>query len=112
MIDRIPRPDAVKVDAFNDVLTEFADYAVAGSVIGSVEYGGADWVWVKHLGNRYYLNADTTLEGVRNYLALLDKHGPRLTWSVVENARGRRNKVAFGTGAEVIEGFYFYRADT
>jgi len=66
-------------------------------------------VWVKQLGWRYYLNADTTRDGVVKYIRLLDEAGGKLSWSVVPNERGVESKVAFGKERIVIPGFYLYR---
>ncbi|CAN5241215.1 hypothetical protein BH20GEM2_BH20GEM2_21110 [soil metagenome] len=56
------------------------------------------------------LNADTIYPGVAEYLGLLAEHGEEIRWSVVDNIRGAKNKVAFGLGQTVIPGFYLYRA--
>ena len=77
--------------------------------VGDVKYGQTAWTWVKSLGNRYFLNADSTAEGVKAYLALVEEHGADLKWSVVMNERGRENKAAFGPDKQTVEGFYFYR---
>lgn len=109
MIERIRKAAAISVDALNTALAEFHEYAAPGETLaGPAEYGPTDWIWVKRLGNRYYLNADTTAEGVGVYLKLVTEHGPKLAWSVVANERGRMNKVAFGPARTVIPGFYFY----
>jgi hypothetical protein len=47
---------------------------------------------------------------VRQYLELLDRLGEKaVNWTLVENERGTKNKVAFGLDRAVIAGFYFYR---
>jgi hypothetical protein len=108
MIDGVRRTHAMSVDDFNDLLAEFHASAEPGEVVGADDYGQAPWLWVKLMGNRYHLNADSTAEGVGRYLALLKQHGPRLTWTLVSNETGQ---VAFGPEKTVIPGFNFYRAD-
>ncbi|HSU14630.1 hypothetical protein [Longimicrobium sp.] len=113
MMERVRRTNAISVEDLNAALAEFHEEGVDGETIaGANEEGPADWIWVKWLGNRYYLNGDTTWEGVGEYLELVKKHGSGLAWSLVPNGRGEINQVAFGPAKTVIPGFHFYRADT
>lgn len=110
MIERIPRASAISRDAFHDLLAQWYEESAEGETIGDgSKYGGNDWIWVKFLGNRYHLSADTTRDGVRAYLSLLEAH-PKMPWAVVPNERGNPNKVAFGPDRIVYPGFYLYRA--
>lgn len=98
-------------EVFHAQLREwFAATAPVDTVGDAKGYKGKPWVWIKHFGNRYHLNADTTYPGVAEYLGLLAEHGEEIRWSVVENVRGARNKVAFGPDQTIISGFYMYRA--
>lgn len=66
------------------------------------------WIWVRDAVGVAKLHADTCASGVRRYLALVDQHAGRLTWTIVRSRKGRLTKVAFGPEQEVIEGFYLY----
>ncbi|NOT13388.1 MAG: hypothetical protein HOP23_16420 [Methylococcaceae bacterium] len=63
---------------------------------------------VKHEDRVYKLSQDTKRPGVKLYLELLAKYPGNLVWSIVANANGRMNKVAFGPDKIVISGFYLY----
>jgi len=109
MIERNTASEALSRHEFDNELREWLDYSDS-AVIGDAEkFGKKAWVWVKQLGWRYYLNADTTRDAVAEYIRLLDEAGGKLSWSVVPNERGVENKVAFGPTQRKIEGFYLYR---
>lgn len=64
--------------------------------------------------NTYYLNSDSTREGVTGYLTLVLRDGIGLEWQIpdmqipdTQNAKGIR--VVFGPNAECVDAFYFYR---
>ena len=81
---------------FDSALREWIDTAVIGEMIGdSPDFGGKAWLHIIDAGCRYYWNADSTREGVREYLDLL-AFDPGLDWQVVPNQKGRMVKVAFG----------------
>jgi len=104
---RTPSDAALTKPEFHARLRAFL--ATGREVIAPGERANAPWVWVKSLGNRYYLNADSTRDGVAAYIARVDAEGDSIRWFTVQNERGRENKVAFGEDQEVIPGFYFYR---
>jgi len=104
---RTPKDAALTKPEFHARLREFL--VTNQAVVAPSEHANAPWVWVKSLGNRYYLNADSTRDGVAAYIARVDAEGDSIRWSVVENERGRVNKAAFGEDREVIPGFYLYR---
>ena len=60
-------------------------------------------IWVKHKGELFRLNGDTTINGVREFLDNRDSE-----WNVIANAKGRRNKVVVTKDKSPISGFYFY----
>jgi hypothetical protein len=70
-------------------------------------FGGTPWVWVQQGARRFHLNADTTREGVGEYLAMLTRE-PELQWTVVRGRAGRLTKVVFGHRQQGIPGFYLY----
>ena len=53
-------------------------------------FGGTPWVWIQNGARRFHLNADTTREGVGEYLAMLTRE-PELQWTVVRGRAGRLN---------------------
>ncbi|MEI8080722.1 MAG: hypothetical protein WCI74_02630 [Actinomycetes bacterium] len=66
------------------------------STIGDVgSFGGSPWLRVE-LGNVIVvLNADTKRSAVQAYLNHCSAAGPQSPWLVIENRRGRINKVLF-----------------
>ena len=111
-MEPVRRADAITVDEFNTRLVEFGRDAQPGDTVGDAKkYGGKAWIWVRRLARRYYLNADSTGDGVAEYLGLWVQHGSDLQWTIVPNERGKMNKVSFGPEKREIAGFYFYRED-
>jgi len=108
MIDKNTSAEALSRREFDSELREWLGYSDSPFIGDAERFGGRAWLWVRQLGWRYYLNADTTREGVAEYVRLLDKAG-KLSWSVVPNEKGVENKVAFGPDQIVIPGFYLYR---
>ena len=52
----------------------------------------------------YYIDADSTREGVLKFL-----ENKKNDWKIIENERGRMNKVTNTTNKESIQGFYMYK---
>jgi hypothetical protein len=110
-MDRNEKSTALTREEFHRQLRAWHGGTEEGDEIGGGQaHARTPWIWVKHLGNRYYLHADTSHQGVSAYLELLDRCGEDSAWSVVENARGRVNKAAFGPDRVVVPGFYMYRS--
>ena len=113
-MDHVSRKAALSRDEFHEALRAWHADAMAGEVIRDESasdedaYDGDDWVWVKHLGNRFYLHADASYEGVSRYLALLGAEGESLRWTAAPGDGARA--VAFGANGESIEGFRLFRA--
>ncbi len=57
------------------------------------------WVHVRDGNSVYKLHADAHREAVAAYLALVDRHGDDLAWTVTPNKQGRENAVGFGPEA-------------
>jgi hypothetical protein len=105
---RNTKATAFSKSAFHAVLRSFLD--AQGEVLAELEAGHTPWLWVRSLGNDFYLHADTTREGVSLYLDLAKDFGENLKWSVIESTRGQMTKVAFGPDCTVISGFYMYKS--
>ena len=54
--------------------------------------------------NHYYLNADTTRDGVKEFL--LNKQN---SWSIIVNQNGEKNLVTNSDTNNSIQGLYFYK---
>jgi hypothetical protein len=98
-------------ERFHELLREWLRRGDRDATVGDIgNFGGRGWLFVLHGGERFRLHADAHEFGVGEYLARLDVE-PDLGWHVVNNARGRANKVAFGARCDVIAGFYLYLED-
>jgi len=103
-LDRIARRDAITISKFNDLLKQWFNNSREPRISEEI-VGVRDWIHIKDGKKIYRLNSDTTLCGVKEYL----KKYTNSDWVIVENQRGNRNKVAFGTEKKhIIEGFYLY----
>lgn len=112
-MEHVPRKSALPRDEFHEALRAWHADAMEDDVVRAPAplyedvYDGDDWVWVKHLGNRYYLHADTRYEGVTRYLGLLDAEGESLRWQAAPGSGERQ--VTFGADGAEIEGFRLLR---
>ncbi|HEX8359835.1 MAG TPA: hypothetical protein VF613_07005 [Longimicrobium sp.] len=113
-MEHVPRRAPIARDELHGLLRAWHADAMDDEVIRDPgvddedAYDGDDWVWVKHLGNRYYLHAGTNYEGVGRYLQLLDAAGDSIRWHCPPGAGDR--PVAIGADGEMIEGFRLFRA--
>ena len=108
-MEHVPRRSPLARDEFHDLLRRWhADADPADRVrddAGEDEeaHDGDDWVWVKFLGNRYYLHADTTCEAVGRYLEHLAAAGESIRWQAAPGG-------VVAVGGEPVEGFVLVRA--
>ncbi len=113
-MEHVPRRAPVPRDEFHVLLRQWHADAMDDEVIRDPgvddedAYDGDDWVWIKHLGNRFYLHADTTHAGVGQYLERLAADGESLRWHAPPGAGDR--PVGFGADGAVIEEFRLFRA--
>jgi hypothetical protein len=113
-MEHVSRRSPLPRDEFHAALRAWHADAPDGEVIRETStsdedlYDGDDWVWVKHLGNRFYLHADTTRAGIERYLQILDAEGETIRWSAAPGTGDR--PVSVGADGEVIEEFRLYRA--
>ncbi|MBL7471403.1 hypothetical protein [Robertkochia sediminum] len=71
--------------------------------IGQEATGNTAVLWLTLGGKKYYLNGDTRLHGVREFLK--NKDNP---WVVIPNLNGVRNKVVNTPEHKPVEGFFLY----
>lgn len=106
-LEKIKRGDAIEAYDFTFLLEKW--YNNTNERIGrisTVEFGNQAWIHVIYENNTYHLNADTKREAVKKYL----DDCKSLNWNLIDNRRGKRNKVAFGAEEITIAGFYLYLA--
>ena len=91
---------------FVELLREWAETSeeTIGEDVGS--YGGTPWLYVELENDRFVLNADTTREGVEQFLGFHESDGS--AWYVIPNARGVANKVTSDPDRRPIRGFFMY----
>jgi hypothetical protein len=76
--------------------------------VGDVDpFPGKPWVRVTIGDVPCHLNADSNRVGVESFLSTVAQEGGA-TFSVVANARGNVNKVAFGKDKKILPYFYLY----
>jgi len=105
-IKRIDRSSPIRSkNEFNCILKTWAMLnSNPEAKIGSAQHNQSPWIFVE-LGSRtYYLNSDTKLKGVIEYLKNKDEE-----WSLIENENGVRNKAVNTSDQKAIEGFYLYK---
>ncbi len=72
---------------------------------GKNTVGTENWISLTVSGNNYYLNADTTREGVEIFV---NNHEDNFPWKVITNNRGVFKKVTNDVNGNRIPGLYFY----
>ena len=77
------------------------------NTIGDIDNypGYTKWVELNINGNKYYINADTTREGVTIFV---DNHENNSSWKVIANKNNIFKKVSNNTYGKAIKGLYFY----
>ena len=72
---------------------------------GENQIGAVKWIFININGNNYYINADTTREGVEVFV---NNHEDNFPWKVITNNRGVFKKVTNDVNGNRIPGLYFY----
>lgn len=67
--------------------------------------GNTKWIQLNLNGHRYYINADTTRQGVENFVK---NHENNYPWIVITNNRKVYKKVSNDATGAAIKGLYFY----
>jgi hypothetical protein len=107
-MQRLGRHEWISKAEFHERLIRWwkdADDALVGD---PVTHRRTAWLWVRDGHRLFRLNADTTREGVQEYLELLRSERGRIDWTIVESAAGKMTKTAFGPEQRVIRGFHLY----
>ncbi len=67
--------------------------------------GNTKWIFITINGNDYYINADTTREGVEVFVK---NHENNNSWKIIANKNNIFNKVSNDQYGKAIKGLYFY----
>ena len=109
MLQQNTRESAIRRNEFHEALQAWLDESLENCVGDPDSHGGLAWLWVRHGGDRFYLNADSTRAGIRRYMRLVEESGGDPRWTMEGSTPGIRDRVAVSDRREVIEGFDFYR---
>jgi hypothetical protein len=72
---------------------------------GENKTGNEKWIFLNLNGKKYYINADTTREGID---AFVNNHDENYSWKVIANNRKVYIKVSNDLNGNTIKGLYFY----
>jgi hypothetical protein len=109
MLPQNTRESAIRREEFHEILRQWLDESLENSVGDPENHAGKAWLWVRHGGEHFYLNADSSRSGVRQYLHMVDASRGDPVWSTVEGIPGVRERVVVGRTQQIIDGFEFYR---
>ena len=109
MLTQNTRESAVRREEFHQALKTWLDDSLNDRIGEPESHSGGAWFWVRHGGDHFYLNADSSRAGIRQYLRTVTASGGNPVWSTRTDEAGIRERVAVGPKGEVIDGFEFYR---
>lgn len=72
--------------------------------IGEKSYGGQPILWIKIDSEIYYLNADTNMGGIIEFIK-----NENYDWQIIANNRGKFNKITNHPESKSINGLYLYK---
>lgn len=72
---------------------------------GENKTGNTKWIFLNINENKYYINADSTREGILNFV---NNHENNYPCVVITNNRGVYKKVSNDVNGKSIKGLYFY----
>ena len=72
---------------------------------GNNKTGNTEWIILNLNGSKYFINADSTREGITNFVRNHEKNYP---WVVIANNRNVYKKVSNEINENAIKGLYFY----
>ncbi len=90
-----------------DALGWWLSESKANTIGSTASFGGQPWVYSTVGDHRIHLNADTTRQAVEQVIAMHDQD-PLVRWCVIENRRGRINKVVVGPLCAPLAGWFAY----
>jgi hypothetical protein len=103
------RESAIRRDEFHRILQEWLDDTFEEHVGEAEHHAGSAWLWVRHGGEHYYLDAAATRSGIREYLRMVSASTGEIPWQTVKSQTGQRDVVNVGTRVTPIEGLELYR---
>jgi hypothetical protein len=110
MIMRNTRESALRRDTFHQVLQRWLDESFDEHIGETYNHAGPAWLWVRHGGEHYYLDALSTRAGIREYLHVTATQEGEVEWHVHGAAPNPvRERVSVGAKHLNIDGFDFYR---
>ena len=72
---------------------------------GENKTGNTKWIFLNLNDNKYYINADTTREGIESFVK---NHERSYSWKVISNNRKVYKKISNDIDGNAIKGLYFY----
>lgn len=72
---------------------------------GEIKTGNTKIIFLKLNDNKYYINADTTREGIEVFVK---NHEENNSWMIIQNNRGVHKKISNDINSKTIKGLYFY----
>jgi hypothetical protein len=109
MLTQNTRESAVRREEFHRTLQTWLDDSLSNRIGEPDSHAGLAWLWVRHGGDHFYLNADSSRAGIRQYLRNVAECGGNPVWSLHADEAGIRERVGVGPKGEIIDGFEFYR---
>jgi len=108
MLPQNTRESALRREEFHETLRNWLDESFDNCVGDPDSHAGPAWLWVRHGGSHFYLDAGSTRAGVRRYLRVVADNGGDVRWFTQSQA-GIPFRVAVGPERQIIEGFAFYQ---
>jgi hypothetical protein len=103
------RESAIRRDEFHHVLQEWLDETFDTYAGEEDSHAGSAWLWVRHGGDHFYLDAGTTRDGVREYLRAVAGSAGETDWQTHDSGSDLCQRVTVGPQRTIIEGFEFFR---
>ncbi len=108
MVIQNTRESAVRREEFHTELRHWLNDSFETTIGDPETFGGKPWLWVRHGGDHFYLDADSSRDGVRRYLRIVDEQEGNPDWTMVPVEPGIRERVAIGRERETVIGFFFF----
>jgi phage terminase large subunit-like protein len=109
MIMHNTRESAIRRDEFHRVLQDWLDETFDDAAGDADNYAGSAWLWVRHGGKYFYLDASATRGGVREYLRIVAGGRGEVEWQLASPTSALCDRITVGPARTSIEGFNFYR---